>query len=285
MKFLKRAVIAFLILMIILYGAFLFLYPRNFSHGPVIISSQDTISVSCKYKEKDLLQGLTAYDPEEGDLTKEILIRNFSDFTEPGTAVLDYAVYDSSRNFGTYSRKVVFNDYLPPSITLKEPYVFLEGQYTDYILREYLNGQDSLDGDVTKHIEIKSSDVDFTEPGTYTLSVSLQNSFGDSISLDLPVHILENHARGLSLSLTDAVVYIEVGGKLAPEKYLKGVQDQLENRALAQNEYDLKISSEVDPSKPGVYQVRYMAYSKDETRKGVTWLTVVVRDQGGRHDR
>ena len=67
--------------------------PKGKGNAPIISSDVDEIQIPCQYKKEDLLQGLTAYDAEDGYITDKILIGGFSDFSERGISSLEYAVY------------------------------------------------------------------------------------------------------------------------------------------------------------------------------------------------
>ena len=277
MKLLKKILILTMALVIIAYILMRVLDNSIPGHGPVICPEEEEIRISCKYKEKDLLEGLTAYDAEDGDLTKDIITGDFSNKIKNGTTELEYIVFDSDGFYDSCIRKVTFTDYEAPKITLTNPLVFLEEDFSDFILLYYLKGSDMLDGDLSKHIMIGESDVDYDTPGKYKLGVSLANSFGDSVSLDLPVHILEKKDRGLYIDLLEPLVYVRVGDQIDPKSYIRHVYDQMAEKNLGKRDYTLETDSDVDTTAEGVYEIYYKASANTGDLYGETWLTVVVR--------
>ena len=281
MKLIKIGLVGLLILMIALQTATAGRTRKNTGNAPIISSDADEIQVPCQYRKKDLLRGLTAYDVEDGYITDKILIGGFSDFTERGVSSLEYAVYDTDGNIAVFNRKVVFRDYAPPRIAMSEPWAY---KATDNIYNMptlSLVGTDKLDGDISKHILITSDDLDFSKPGKYTASVYLKNSFGDEVSMDLPVHILDPGLSGYTIELTEPLIYLEKGEELLPEQYVAAVRNEYTGEPIPEKEYELTIQSFVDTSKDGIYDIQFSAVSADKVQRGETWLTVVVGDHGG----
>ena len=283
MKLIKICLILLLMLLIAYQAATDNLTQENSGNAPIISSDVDEIEVSCQYSKEDLLQGLTAYDVEDGYITDKILIGGFSDFTERGVSSLEYAVYDKDDNLVVFSRKVVFSDYVPPSIKLIAPCVFTATDNAYYYpsLSSYLEGWDVLDGDISKHLLITSDDLDYSKPGKYTASVYLKNSFGDEVSMELPIHILEPGISGYSIELTEPLIYVEKGEPIPPKRYVAAVRNEYTNEIVPVKAYELTMNSYVDTSKDGTYEIQFSAVSSDKVQRGETWMTVVVGDFGG----
>lgn len=248
---------------------------------PLINSDVDEIIIPCQYEEQDLLQGLTAYDAEDGYLTEKILVGGITDFTDRGVSSINYAVYDKDGNIATYTRQVVFSDYAPPIISIEAPLVFKAVDNPYYAPALNANGSDMLDGDISRRILLSSDDLDFTKPGNYSVSVYLKNSFGDEVTMDLPVHILDPSQSGYTIELKDPIIYVDKGSDVNPKDYLVAVKNEYSNEIVSTKDYKLTIKSEIDTSKAGIYEIQYVAVSADKVQRGETWLTVVVGDYGG----
>ena len=249
--------------------------------GPIINSSLDPLTVSCDFTREDLLKGLTAYDAEDGYITDSIIPGSFSLFKEKGVSEIDYYVYDSDNNCGRIKRNVVFFDYSSPKIALSSPLVFYTKVASNRVVMNSLYGIDCLDGDV-KHIKVNSSTIDYATAGTYTISVSLINSFGDTATYDLPVHIITREYSGLEIRLTENLIYIKTGTEFNPEDFVKEVELSRTEKLMPQKDWGIKIKSDVDTSTPGVYEVRYRIRKENNADygsvSGTTWLTVIVED-------
>ena len=74
-----------------------------------------------KAKDEDFLQGVKAEDDVDGDVTSTLSVAGKSNFIEEGVIRVDYAAFDSHNNIGTYSRKVIFDDYHSPRFASKAP--------------------------------------------------------------------------------------------------------------------------------------------------------------------
>ena len=249
--------------------------------GPIINSSLDSLTVSCDYTREDLLKGLTAYDAEDGYITDSIIPGSISPFKEKGVSEIDYYVYDSDNNRGRYKREVVFSDYISPKIALSKPLVFNMKDASDGAVMNRLYGNDCLDGDV-KHIKVNSSDIDYETAGTYTISVSLINSFGDTATYDLPVHIITREYGGLEIRLTENLIYIKSGTEFNPKDFVKEVELYQTGKLMPREDWGIKTKSDVDTSTPGIYEVRYRIRKENNAVygnvSGITWLTVIVED-------
>ncbi len=281
MKLIKGLLIFFLLLTITVTIASKKQEEETRGSVPIINSELDRLTVSCNYTREDLLDGLTAFDVEDGYITDSIIPGAFKPFTEKGVSEIDYYVYDSDNNCGRYKREIVFSDYTSPKIDISNPLVFYTKDASDGVLMDCLYGTDCLDGDV-KHIKVNSSDVDYDKAGNYTISISLINSFGDSADYDLPVHIIGKSYRGMQIHLNEDLIYINTGTTFDPEGYVKEVVFYQTEELVPRKDWGLKIKSNVDTSKAGVYEVRYMI-TKDRdadygSASGVTWMTVIVAD-------
>lgn len=284
MKQIKIGLIGLLILLIVYQAVITYRTRGKSDHAPLITCSGDDLQIMCQYTKEDLLEGLSAYDEEDGNITEKILIGGFSDFIQPGVSSLEYAVYDQDGNIAILNRKVFFSDYVPPRVKILAPCVFKATDTAYHIpsLSSYLEGWDMLDGNITKHMLITYKDLDFSKPGKYTASVYLKNSFGDEVNLELPVHILESGIRGYSIELTaEPVIYLDKEAAVRPESYIAAVRNEDTNELIPRDAYDLTINSDVDTSKDGIYEIQFSAISSDRKQRGETWLTVIVGDYGG----
>lgn len=283
MKQIKIGLIILLVLLIAYQVVTISRTQKNRGNAPIISSSVDEIQILCQYNQETLLQGLTAYDAEDGYITKKILIGSFTHFTEKGVASLDYAVYDQDGNIAIFNRKVVFRDYVSPRIKVLAPCVFraTNNAYNFPSLLSYLEGWDKLDGDISKHLLLISNDVDFTEPGKYTASVYLKNSFGDEVNLNLPIHVLEPGLSGIAIELKEPLIYVNKEDVVNPEDYIASIRNEYTNEILPEEGYELIINSDVDISKDGIYEIQFSAVSSDKLQSGETWMTVVVGNYGG----
>ena len=281
MKLIKGLLIFFLLITIIMTIVSNKQGEETTGSDPIINSDLEPLTISCNYTREDLLEGLTAFDAEDGYITGGIIPGEFKPFTEKGVSEIDYYVYDSEDNCGRYKREVVFSDYSSPKVALSRPLVFYPKEASDGVILNYLSGKDLLDGDV-KHIKVNSSDIDYAAVGDYTISISLINSFGDIATYDMPVHIIKRTYGGMDIRLNESLIYIKSGTKFDPTVFVKEVEHTYTEELVPREDWGMDIQSTVDTSKAGVYEVRYMIKKEQDavygSVSGVTWLTVIVAD-------
>ena len=221
---------------------------------PTITADSDTLEVPCAYTTDQLLAGVTASDAKDGDLTSQVLVGNFTRFIDPGVCDLNYVVFDSSEHMATLTRRIHFTDYHSPRFQLSEPLVFAESTTNNTDVRALFSAYDVLDGDLTDWITYVETDAAYNNPGDYTITMEVRNSFGDTVSYAFPIHIYERNTQDFDITLTEPLVYVEQGGSFDPLAYVESVAD------FSGNKYDLSllnITSTVDTATPGIYEVHY----------------------------
>lgn len=242
---------------------------------PVITSDREILEIPCDYTQEQLTEGLTAYDEKDGDLTDEIVAGNFSRFLSPGLCNVTYVVFDSSDQPGTLTRQVRFSDYHSPEFTLSEPLVFEEGRGSYSVVMERLGAQDLLDGDLSEWIVQTDTDANYQREGDYHIQAEVENSYGDTSSVSLPVHVVKSGSQSVRIGLTSWILYLEQGGAVSPADYIGEVSGADGSRIDAGQ---VTWESSVDTQTPGVYEIHYTV-SDGQGQTGETWMTVVVRGQ------
>ena len=180
---------------------------------PTITADSDTLEVPCAYTTDQLLAGVTASDVKDGDLTSQVLVGNFTRFIDPGVCDLNYVVFDSSEHMATLTRRIHFTDYHSPRFQLSEPLVFAESTTNNTDVRALFSAYDVLDGDLTDWITYVETDAAYNNPGDYTITMEVRNSFGDTVSYAFPIHIYERNTQDFDITLTEPLVYVEQGGR------------------------------------------------------------------------
>lgn len=274
LKLLRRVALAALALAI---AVFAFAKVRELTARddtmPSISAEGDSIDITCEYTTEQLLEGVTASDAKDGDLTSQVMVGSFTRFIQPGVCDLSYAVFDSSGHMATTSRRVRFTDYHSPRFSLSSPLVFSEGSTTNADVQDMFSATDLLDGDLTDWITYEGTDAVYDNPGDYTITMEVTNSFGDTVRYDFPVHVYERGTQDFSIELTEPLAYVSQGGEFDPLSYVEEATD------ASGEGYDpslLQVSSNVDTSTPGIYEVHYQMGDAEGERYGQMWLTVIV---------
>ncbi len=234
------------------------------TQAPVISATADTIEVSVDADDSELLQGLTATDNRDGDVSDSLVVVSRTKFITTGEVNINYAAFDSHNNVGTYTRRVVYTDYTSPEFSAESPLVFRTSDtYPDYL--EGITATDVLDGDLTSMIRMSYGYSGTTnEDGTYTLPLTIQvtNTAGDTSSLELEVSFLDDKTYSEDApALSQYLVYTDAGDEITPSDYISGIRNGTTVRDFEDSSYaigDITYDdSTVDYNTPGVYQITY----------------------------
>ena len=275
MRFVRAGAVIIFILSLVVFGASRVALLRDRDpNRPKIASDREVLEIPCDYTREQLMEGLTATDPEDGDLTSQILAGSFSRFIEPGLCNLTYVVFDSADQSASLTRQVRFTDYHSPRFTLTEPLVFTEGEGSYEELMERLGARDLLEGDLTDWISQTDTDVSYQRAGSYTTTLEMSNSLGDTVTQELPIHVVAAEGHSLEILLNTGIVYIEKGGSLDAGSY---VEELLDNQGKNLDTGLISSENNVDPQTPGCYEIHYQA-DDGQGNTGETWLTVIVEE-------
>lgn len=239
---------------------------------PVITFDSDVVEVSVTDGENALLRGVSAWDEEDGDLSGEVRIRSVSQLIGDATARVNYIVFDGADNMAAATRTVHYTDYRSPRFALSQPLVY--DVSTTATLSDRLTAEDVLDGDITGNIRLLSSSLDISSEGVYHIVVRVTNSMGDSVELELPLIVHKTSSQYPVITLTDQLIYLAQGDAFSPADYFESVKEKRADEGVSSME-GVRVTSEVDTSRPGVYEVRY-DYENQDGYETVAILTVVV---------
>lgn len=248
---------------------------------PVITVEEKEPAVSVRDPESRLLEGVSAWDETDGDVTASLLIESIYGITEDRFATVTYVACDSAGNVTKLERRVRFHDYHSPRFTLNRALVFEFGTVFDVM--DAVGAEDVVDGDILRLVKatMVSSGITVTEEGTHDVQFRVTNSMGDTAQLVLPVEIYPSNRYDAQLELTEYLVYLNVGSRFQSGDYLDNVQIQGDTISLRNGLPDganVRIGGKVDTGTPGVYTVFYtLTYPRDaHTYTGYTKLIVVV---------
>lgn len=266
MKILQRGtVIAFAVMLLIYCGVMLYTNLVVDNTPPTISCDSKEIVVSVRDSREKLLEGITAWDDRDGDLTEQVQIKSVSQLITDDTAQVSYIVFDSANNMTVFKRTVRYSDYEKPRFALSQPLVYTVGD--KMALLERLSASDSIDGDISKSICVITENVS-NEPGLYSVTVQATNSLGDTAVQQLKLVVCDgdNDAR---IELKNYIVYLEKGESFRARDYILGVQGIA--GVTAEN---VEVTGFVNTEKAGTYHIAYSVQSGGQT--ATVYLTVVV---------
>lgn len=232
--------------------------------APKIEITAEQVEVSVLDPKNTLLQGMTATDDVDGDVTTSVIVESISLLDTDGTISVEYAAFDSAGNVAKATRKAKYTDYEGPKLILKQPLVYPYGSNFDVL--STVGATDAIDGDIQHRVRaVAMEETSIANMGTHQVCFQVTNSLGDRRTLELPVEVYATGTYNADLALTDYLIYLPMGADFSPEDYLesftlKGEPVNLRD-GLPQN-YSLRTKGQVQTQQPGVYCVEYrMTYA------------------------
>ncbi|MGM9628430.1 MAG: immunoglobulin-like domain-containing protein [Faecousia sp.] len=125
--------------------------------------------------------GFTAMDNYDGDITDQVVCIETM-------GLITYAVVDSSGNPAYAEREIPVYDREPPEIGLEggQDYAITTGSF--YMEPGYW-AEDDQDGDLTEQVLVEG-EVDWLTPGTYPISYTVSDAFGNVTTVTRQVEVL-----------------------------------------------------------------------------------------------
>lgn len=238
---------------------------------PEIRFAQNTISASVDASEAELLRGVTAVDPEDGDVTESLVVEGFSSLVRDNEVKVTYVAFDSQSHVTKAQRTVKFTDYTGPRFTMSGPMIFKRANDIDVL--ENVGAVDPFDGDISGRVKysIATNAISLNEAGEYEIKLMVTNRIGDTETLTLPVEITAQSVNSENIELSDYIVYLNVGDDFNARDYVKGYTTS--SGSFYEGSSGLSIKSDVDTDEAGIYSVTYTYNGRPESR---TRLVVVV---------
>ncbi len=234
---------------------------------------------------EEVLKNVTAFDSEDGDITKKIeIIKDNVNLNKPGSYEVTYSVTDSH---GKTSEKTIDitikNNHEPQLEIIVENKRIVEGQYTleewiSQIRMEDVKAHDVEDNDLTNQIEVVKDNVKPDKDGTYEVTYRVTDKYGKSTEKTIKVTVEPN----LPPVIHASEKWFDISDDITDKAILKDV--------IAYDDLDGDISKQVtikdntiNKDKAGDYTVTY--YVKDSLGKDVSLtVTIHVTDKGGKPD-
>lgn len=256
---------------------------RADNKSPEILIADQLLEISALDSREALLQGVTARDDTDGDVTDSLVVESVRLLRQDGTVTVTYAAFDSARNVSKKTREVLYSDYESPRFALKQPLMF--GQ-KNYDLLSLITARDMLDGDITGRIRATALDeISSDFQGTYKVRFQVTNSLGDTVDLVLPVDVYTPGVNEVAMTLTEYLIYLESGDRFNARDYLDELTVGRDIIPLGKNLPDtmkLTVSGKVETGVPGIYVINYhLAYCPvpqrpEQTYNAYSRLIVVV---------
>lgn len=302
MTFLNKTGILMFIVVSVLFSMFTHRRSQGVdSSGPKMSIEQEVLEVSVNDPEEKLLEGITATDKKDGDVTDSVVLESLSAFISGSTRLATYAAFDSDQHVVRESRRITYTDYTKPEFSMRQLLEYPAGRSSISI--NGITAKDCIDGDISSSIKVSLGPTyGLDEVGEYDTVFSVVNSAGDVASFHAFIVVYDPEiGRGPQFDAKDGeyLIYLDRGEEFHPFEYIEDVKiggrkypivegdgnygaekiDKDEKIVVGQNQID--VEGEVDTEMPGEYVVKFsmtLDAGHQEIVTGMRRLYVIVRD-------
>ena len=231
---------------------------RTDDKAPEIMVGEILPEVSVESPKSALLQGITATDAVDGDVTASLVVEQIELLNSDGSLMVHYAAFDKAGNVAKAQRAARYTDYHSPRFTLKAPLVYTEGSSFDVLSN--VGATDVIDGEIQHRVRATAlGDTSIGELGIHDVRFQVSNSLGDTVTAVLPVQV-HDPDRQASLSLTQYLIYLPQNASFNPKDYLGKFfwnGDEVDLTKGLPKGYTLETEGKVQANNPGIYPVEY----------------------------
>ncbi len=214
--------------------------------------------VSVSDPKSALLQGITASDNVDGDVTDSLVVEHIELLDSEGHLMVSYAAFDQAGNVAKAQREAKYTNYSKPKFTMKWPLVYNYGSNFDVLAN--VGAWDVIDGDIQHRVRATALvNHSIAELGIHDVEFQVTNSLGDKVSLVLPVQVQEAEYNA-TLQLKRYLVYLPLNASFNPRDYVSQFDYYEEKVNLEEgfpSGYKLKTEGKVQTDKPGIYPVEF----------------------------
>lgn len=261
------------------FAGYVYMDWRETDHkAPEITFQTEELQISVDETEEALLEGVTAWDECDGNVTVGIVVEGVSNISADQRATVTYAAFDRAGNVAKAQRTVWYVDYENPRFTLSQPLVFSSGKSINVM--NYIGAEDAIDGTLDDQIKatLVGGEGNLTDVGLHEVEFRVTNSMGETVYLTIPVEIYQTGAYNATLELSENLVYVKKNSQFVEKAYLQRMKAGSQEIMLGTTTDDVsvQIESDVNTRVPGTYCVEYTV--KSGTFTGHTRLVVVVEE-------
>ena len=283
-------------------------YTNKDSLGPIISMDSGEIYLSVNDPDQQPLQGMTAMDTKDGDVTDLMLIESITGFIAENTRMVNYVAFDRDNHVSKVQRKMIYTDYTKPVFSLSRPLRYPAATTKNDYLGN-LTVTDSLDGDISEQAAFSADSVINTGvPGDYKTTIEVTNSAGATYRLPATLTVYDSALETSvpKIQLTDYLVYTLPGERIDPIAMIESVSyrgtdygittnegtfavdtedwssDRLKEfrkRTPAVNQDKFTIMDMVNYHVPGTYEIQYSLEDMEGNRGSVNLIVIVEEEE------
>jgi len=209
----------------------------------------------------------------------QLLITNHVDVTKAGTYAVDFSYTDVAGN--KFNQSVAVTVYVPATFAIQPTQTITQGEVFDprslFVSGTGVNGANLTAADLTYNL----SGVDFTKVGVYQLPVSYKDQYGRLTTANSKLTIKAQPVVGQAkITLNSVAPIVAAADQTFDPAQVVNTITTATGEKVAVTDPDVKITSNVDPTKPGTYQVR-VSYAGVSATATVTVVAATNTGDGG----
>lgn len=223
----------------------------------------------------NLMEGVRAVDADGSDVTDQVtaVVSAGDNMTKKR---IRYSVFSDDGEETVGYRQLILEKYMGPTIETADTLSLEAEELSDPAVHLSESGQMTVQDGFGKDAADQVTWIrEKTAPGTYDITFTYVNQFGDTAEQTAPVTV-NGETEDLTLTLLTNEAVIPLGTEFDPEDYLE-ISDPTGSASSVQ------VTGEVDTEREGRYSVYYTVISSDRTQRAGALLKVeVARRQGMR---
>lgn len=216
----------------------------------------------------NLMEGVRAVDADGSDVTDQVtaVVSAGDNMTKKR---IRYSVFSDDGEETVGYRQLILENYAGPGIETADTLSLDAEELSDPAVHLSESGQMTVqDGFGKDAVDQVTWIREKTAPGTYDITFTYVNQFGDTAEQTAPVTV-NGETEDLTLTLLTNEAVIPLGTEFDPEDYLE-ISDPTGSAGSVQ------VTGEVDTEREGRYSVYYTVISSDRTQRAGALLKVEV---------
>lgn len=238
---------------------------------PSIHFASDVPNVPTNASDAELLAGVTATDPEDGDITDSLMVEGMSKLSGDNNVKVSYVAFDSKNHMVRAERSVHLTDYKDARFNFSTALCFTASGKVNVL--ERVTATDMLDGDISDKVKysVEGDTMNINAVGECEIVLRVTNSLGRTSHLPVTVEVTQADPNPANIKLDSYVLYLSQGDDFDAKSHVVGYTANGESKTGADG---ISVRGSVNTDEAGVYTVEY-SYGSGASRSH-TRLVVVV---------